>query len=124
LRSPALDRLLDRLAGDAQARILALPVQLCDLVAFATRRPVYWGTHAQVFDARLEEFFPVLRRRLEDYAAEAGLTRLLLDTRYATPEELGLGPPDMIERAGDYMLCRIDKSARRLVPAGDATAWA
>ena len=124
LRSPALDRLLDRLAGDAQARILALPVQLCDLVAFATRRPVYWGTHAQVFDARLEEFFPVLRRRLEDYAAEAGLTRLLLDTRYATPEELGLGPPDMIERAGDYMLCRIDKSGRQLVPAADATAWA
>jgi hypothetical protein len=107
LRAPELDRLLGRLAGDAEARILALPVQLCDLVAYATRRPVYWGTHAQVFDARLEEFFPVLRRRLEDYAAEAGLNRLLLDTRYATPEQLGLDAPDMIERAGDYALYRL-----------------
>lgn len=124
LRSPALASLLERLAGDAEARILALPVQLCDFVAHATRRPVYWGTHAQVFDSRLEEFFPVLRRRLEDYAAEAGLTRLLLDTRYATPEELGLGASAAIDRAGDYMLCRIDNGAPLRALAEDATGWA
>ena len=40
-------------------------------------------------------------------AAEAGLNRLLLDTRYATPEQLGLDAPDMIERAGDYALYRL-----------------
>jgi hypothetical protein len=110
LRTPDLDRLLLRLADDAQARIMVLPYQLCDLVAYVTRRPVYWGTHGQVFDRKLEEFFPVLRRPLADYVKSDGLNRLLLDTRYAQIHELNLTDTDVIERAGAYVLLALKLS--------------
>jgi len=102
-----LARLLDHLRDDADARILALPVHLCDLVAYETRRPVYWGTHAQVFDHRLEAFFPVLRHRLVHYARDGRLNRLLVDIRYATAEELALEAEDLIEQSGTYRLYRL-----------------
>lgn len=108
LRTPDLDRLLSRLAADEQARIMVLPYQLCDFVAYATQRPVYWGTHAQVFDRRLEEFFPVLRQPLKHYVQSDGLNYLLLDTRYADIGELNLTEADVIERAGDYTLLSLE----------------
>jgi hypothetical protein len=110
LRTPDLDRLLRRLASDAQVRIMVLPYQLCDLVAYTTRRPVYWGTHAQIFDRKLEDFFPVLRRPLADYVKSDGLNRLLLDTRYADIHELRLTEADVIERAGAYVLVALKGS--------------
>src|SRR3546814_18519453 len=69
-------------------------------------RPVYWGTHSDVFDDRLEAFFPVLRRPLATYADE-GVTHLLLDTRYARPEELELQAGTATANAGPYVLYRL-----------------
>ena len=117
--SSALDVLLMRLTADSSARIMALPVHLCDLIAYRTRRPVYWGTHAQIFDARLEAFFPLLRRDLSYYVADGALTHLILDTRYATAGELKLKPIDLIEQSGDYALYRLDSvSSREPITAG------
>ena len=113
-RTEAIEPLLLRLRGDQDARVLVLPYQLCDLVAYATRRPVYWGTHAQVFDERLEQFFPVLRKPLSHYAQDGNLNRLLLDTDYAEPASLGLTESDVIERAGCYALFRL--SAETALP--------
>ena len=107
LRTDDIEPLLQRLSEDHEARILVLPYQLCDLVAYATRRPVYWGTHAQVFDDRLEQFFPVLRKPLANYARDGNLNRLLLDVRYAEPGSLGLSDSDVIERTGSYALLRL-----------------
>ncbi|MCZ7594401.1 MAG: hypothetical protein M5U16_05370 [Hyphomicrobium sp.] len=112
LRTEEIEPLLQRLSRDHEARILVLPYQLCDLVAYATRRPVYWGTHAQVFDERLERFFPVLRKPLSHYAQDGNLNRLLLDTRYAEPASLGLLESDVIERTRSYALLRL--TARNL----------
>jgi len=105
--SEALSTLLDRIKADPKARILCLPIYLCDLVAHATERPTYWGTHSHGFDARLEKFFPVLRRPLGDYAAEEGLTYLLLDHSYAMPAELHLTREDLIDERGHYGLYRL-----------------
>ena len=113
-RTEAIEPLLRRLSGDQDARVLVLPYQLCDLVAYATRRPVYWGTHAQVFDERLEQFFPVLRKPLSHYAQDGNLNRLLLDTDYADPASLALTESDVIERAGCYALFRL--SAETALP--------
>ena len=107
VRSPELDAVLEELRRDEDAVVLCLPVHLSDLVAYATGRPVYWGTHSHVFDDRLERFFPVLRRPLSDYAADGGLTRLLLDTAFATPAELGLEPADQLAARGRYILYRM-----------------
>ncbi len=101
--SDELERLLDRVAADDAARVMALPVHLCDLVAYRTRRPVYWGTHSDVFDDRLEAFFPVLKHDLSHYVRD-GVTRLLLDTGYSTPEELRLSESALIDSSGYYAL--------------------
>ncbi len=99
--------MVKRLEQAPNARIMCLPVYICDLVAYASRTPVYWGTHSHVFDARLERFFPVLRQPLEHYVSDGGLTHLLLDIRYATPQELGLPQEDRIDAAGNYALYRL-----------------
>ncbi|MFN3656976.1 MAG: hypothetical protein ACK4UO_06950 [Pseudolabrys sp.] len=106
-----LERLLERVAADPAARIMALPYQLCDFVAYVTRQPIYWGTHAQVFDEKLAEFYPVLRRSIGDYAAEANLNYLLLDTRYAAPQDLRLDERQVVERAGPFALLRLEAAA-------------
>ncbi len=105
--SPDLQAMVKRLEQAPNARIMCLPVYICDLVAYASRTPVYWGTHSHVFDARLERFFPVLRQPLEHYVSDGGLTHLLLDIRYATPQELGLPQEDRIDAAGNYALYRL-----------------
>lgn len=128
-KSDELSQLLDQLRRDEAARILALPVYLCDLVAYETRRPVYWGTHGQCFDDRLERFFPVLRQPVADYVADGALTRLLLDTRYASAAELEVPDGDLIAEAGPYALYRLKPTAMPASgPAASsceaATEWA
>ena len=86
------------------ARVMCLPAHLCDLVAFSGRVATYWGTHSEDFDDRLAAFFPVLQRRIEDYAAEDGLTHLLIDQRYVTADELRLPSGSFLKQAGSYAL--------------------
>jgi hypothetical protein len=105
--SEDLRRLLELLRREEGARTLVLPVHLCDLVAHATRRPVYWGTHGQCFDHRLEQFFPVLRQPLAHFIADGRLNRLLLDTRYVSASELGIGDENRIAASGSYALYRL-----------------
>ena len=106
--SAELEAILDRLKREKGARVMCLPVHLCDLVAYLSRVPTYWGTHSHCFDEKLADFFPVLRRRIEDYAREDGLTHLILDTDYVLPGELGLDEHNSLERQGRYLMFRID----------------
>jgi hypothetical protein len=102
--STELEAILDRLRGEKGARVMCLPVHLCDLVAYLSRVPTYWGTHSHCFDEKLGDFFPVLRRRVEDYAYDDNLTHLLLDVEYVSPKELGLDEEDYLEWKGQYLL--------------------
>lgn len=105
--SGALGSLLARIKTDPKARVMCLPVYLCDLVACKTGQSTYWGTHSHCFDERLEQFFPVLKQPLGEYAKKAGLTHLLLDHSYATPTELHLSKDDFVEEQGQYGLYRL-----------------
>lgn len=107
-----LDMLLSVISQDDGARTLCLPVHLCDLVAYRTRRPVYWGTHSDVFDERLEAFFPVLRHELSYYAND-GATRLLLDTRYASARELHLDSKNLMSQSGPYSLYTLEEISQQ-----------
>lgn len=111
--SADLDASLEHISKIADMRVVALPVQLCDLVAYRSRRPVYWGTHSDVFDDRLEAFFPVLRHPLSHYAAD-GATHLLLDTRYAQPEELNLDAASCVSATGAFHIYRLGPTATTL----------
>ena len=103
---PNLEQILKSIKDGGLTRIMTLPVQLCDLVAYKTRKPVYWGTHSDSFDLRLEALFPVLQHPLTHYADD-GVNRLLLDTQYATAGELGLEEKTLIEVHGRYALYRL-----------------
>lgn len=85
-------------------RVMCLPAHLSDLVAYSGRVATYWGGHSEDFDERLAAFLPVLCRRIEDYAAEDGLTHLLIDQRYVTAEELQLPNKHPLKQAGNYAL--------------------
>ncbi len=53
----------------------------------------------------VEPFFPIIRRPLEDFVRQYGLTHLLLDSGYASPEELRLGElATEIDAIGQYRL--------------------
>jgi hypothetical protein len=104
--SPELLSLIDVLKADS-ARVICLPVHLCDLVAYMGSVPTYWGAHSDRFNEKLAEFFPVLRRRIEEYAADDQLTHFLLDTRYAKPEEIPLPGAVLVKRAGSYVLFKL-----------------
>lgn len=103
-----LDAVVDHIAKTPEIRVLALPVHLCDLVAYRARRPVYWGTHSDVFDDRLEAVFPVLRHKL-DYYARDGATHFLLDSSYALPGELNLSKKSNEYASGPYKVFRLDQ---------------
>ena len=83
---------------------MCLPAHLCDLVAYSGCVATYWGTHSEDFDERLAAFFPVLRRKIKDYAEDEGLTHLLIDQRYVTVDELGLSSGSVLNEAGNYVL--------------------
>jgi hypothetical protein len=102
--SPDLQEVIDRLRSIDAVRLMCLPVHLCDLVAYLARVPVYWGTHSHVFDERLAAFFPVLRHPIEYYVKAEGLTHLLLDRNYVTPEEIRLDPRSLVMRQGQFEL--------------------
>src|SRR3546814_18643968 len=45
---PDLYSVLERIRAAPGMSVMALPVHLCDLVAYETRRPVYWGDRKSV----------------------------------------------------------------------------
>lgn len=98
---PELEGLLDHLTSDD--RVMCLPVQLADLVAWRVRCAVLWGGHNYQFE-RLQPFYPVLERRVEDFVAQFALTHLLLDERYAALGELRLSAGAVVARGGSFVL--------------------
>lgn len=103
-----LDGALQALDKEESGSVMTLPVHLADRVCYTLRKPVYWGTHSDVFDQRLQNFFPVLQKQLSHYAAD-GATTLLLDTNYATEGELRLKMRNCFSRHGRYVIYRLEK---------------
>ncbi len=102
-----LNCLLDSVIGGAETCTMTIPVYLADFYAYKTLKPVYWGTHSDVFNSRLNNFFPILRLPLRKYL-EDGATHLLLDTRYAEPSELKLRESAMLIEHGPYQYYSLD----------------
>lgn len=84
---PELAPVLARLREAQGARVLCLPSHLADTVAYHTRRQVLFGGHGYGF-RRLEPFFPVLRKTVEQFVAEHGLTHMLLHAGLTDINEL------------------------------------
>ena len=68
---------------------MTLPTFNADKIAYLTKKKVYWGTHSEVFDERLNEFFPILKRKIDFYKSD-GVDYILIDTNYVSPKEINL----------------------------------
>lgn len=101
--TPSLTRIFDRLKAVDGARIMCLPLHLCDLAAYHTRRPVLWGTHGLGFK-EAEPLFPVMLRPIDDFVRNYQLTHLVLDEDYVSSEELRLHGVRRIVREANYSL--------------------
>jgi len=63
-------------------------------------KPVVWGGHSGNL-ARLEEFFPVIRRPLSYFFERYRVVYVVIDQNYATPDRLQMGDAtDLLEQFG------------------------
>lgn len=69
--------------------VICLPATRADAVAYRARKRVLWGAHSSGYD-RLVEFFPVLRRPLDELAARYRTSYLVVDRRYVDLPDLRL----------------------------------
>jgi len=98
------------LKDSPDARIMVLPLNLADMAAYVTRRPVCWGTHGYGFIAA-SDVLPILRKPLSWLMERYALTHLLLDERYATADTLGVSHGALISRFGVYALYALNKDS-------------
>jgi hypothetical protein len=78
-----------------------IPCGMADAIAYYCRRSVLWGTHSYGF-RQAEPFFPVLRKPLEFFIAEYGISHLVIDSDYVSPETLRLSPANRVFVASTY----------------------
>lgn len=94
------------LAGGEPKRIMCLPLQLADSVAWHARQPVLWGTHGYGF-RNAEPIFPVFQKPVEFFLETYALTHLLLDETFTSVEELRIAQAtQLVHSSGRYRLYR------------------
>lgn len=67
--------------------ILCIPLKLSDAAAYFTRKKILWGGHSYGFK-KLEEFFPIIRGKIEDIIVKYDINFILLDIKYLSIHEL------------------------------------
>lgn len=79
--------------------VFCLPDVYSDYVSYHSGRPVLWGGHCGDL-SRFAWIAPVLTRGVPEMLAETGVRYLILDERYARPEEMGLA--ERVRRLGAW----------------------
>lgn len=69
--------------------ILCLPLSYADYIVYFTNKKVLWGTHSAGFK-KIEGFFPVLQKPLDNFIDKYDVGYILLDTNYVKPEIINL----------------------------------
>jgi hypothetical protein len=109
---------LQELARQPEDGVLALPFSRCEAIAYFCQKRVLWGGHGRGWE-RLEPFWPVLRKPLEQFFDEYRLHWLWADARYVDIEDLKL-PPATLEpwlRRGPIQLFRYRPNGRATAAA-------
>lgn len=86
--------------------IMILPTYYADQIGYLTRKRVYWGTHGEVFDERLNNFFPVLKKKLNFYKKD-GVNFILIDEQYFSPKEINLKNEQRIFKTENFSLFKL-----------------
>lgn len=97
---PDLARATEYLRGQPEGAVLVLPNMFADFVMYNSGRSVVWGGHSGNL-ARLEEFFPVIRRPLTYFFERYNVAYVVLDLQYTTLDQLEIGDAtELLEQFG------------------------
>ncbi len=106
-----LRRLLDRLADLPDGGVYCIPFQLPDLVAYRTRKPVFWGGHGYGFRRYLAPYFPVMRESVRETLHRRNLRYVLFWRGYLDAlEDIGLAEERdlrLLAEEGEYALYEV-----------------
>lgn len=111
---PALADATSALATLPAGGVFVLPYMYADYVCYHSGRPTLWGGHCGNLE-RFEAITPVVRRALPELFGEHGVRYVVLDTAYASPEQLRLNA-SCVPR-GRHGAFAIFEVAERPVPA-------
>jgi len=118
---PDLARATEYLREQPEGSVLVLPNMFADFVMYNSGKPVVWGGHSGNL-ARLEEFFPVIRRPLSYFFERYRVVYVVLDQNYATPDRLQMGDAtDLLEQFGSIGVYGVRTRASP-PPGQDATS--
>ena len=81
--------LFDYLKKLSNPHLMCLPNNMCDLIAYSCNIRVHWGSHGYPF-SKVAHIIPVITKTISTIHQEFGVTHLLLDLNYASPEQLRL----------------------------------
>ena len=122
-----LRRILDRLADLPEGGVYCIPFQLPDIVAYRTRKPVFWGGHGYGFHRYLAPYFPVMRESVRETLHRRDLRYVLFWRGYLDAlEDIGLAEGRdicLLAEEGEYALYEVlepDPSAPAAEPAAEA----
>ncbi len=91
--------------------IFCINLQPSEALVYYCRKHVLWGGHHYGHNTMLVDFYPTLKKPLEDLAESYGIRYLLLNDRYVAAEDLGLGPGQMVWRDGRYSIYSLREGA-------------
>lgn len=108
---PDLARATDYLRGQAEGSVLVLPNMFADFVMYNSGKPVVWGGHSGNL-ARLEEFFPVIRRPLTYFFERYRVAYVVVDLQYTSLERLQIGDStELLEQFGSIGVYEVSTRA-------------
>lgn len=113
-RRDGFDDLLQWLHEHPQVdRIGAIPVGMCDYIAYKCHRTVLWGSHFS-FPKGLSDVFPVLTKPLDELTRTYDLRYWIIDTDYTDLAEVGQDGVQPLHRVGHYAIL----SREQVCPCG------
>lgn len=122
-----LRHVLDHLGGLPDGGVYCIPFQLPEVVAYWTRKKVFWGGHGYGFHRYLKPYFPVMREPVPETLRRWDLRYVLLWRGYLDAlKDIGLAEGRdvrLLAQKGEYALYEVvspDTSA----PAAEGTAEA
>lgn len=107
--TPALRKMMGFLENDpAEVRLATIPFSLSDSIAYFTKSNILSSDSAYVLGHNPDyiDYYPVLRRPLEEILNKHKITYLLIDKNYVTIPELNLSKTDIVFESGNLCLLK------------------
>jgi hypothetical protein len=103
-----LDDIIEYINGSKIDKLLCIPNNYSDSISYHCRISTLWGGHNQPMVEKLEDFFPILKKSLEEFKEKYEVNNLLLDTNYCEPKYLNLNDENIVYKKNHLVIYKID----------------